>query len=51
MRRKQPLGLLVEGGGGNTTKKDRGSWFQLNKHHHLQILATKGALVLGFPSH
>lgn len=38
-------------GWGPHQRGQRGSWFQLNKHHHLQTLATKEALVLGFPSH
>lgn len=38
-------------GCGPHQRGQRGSWFQLNKHHHLQTLATKEALVLGFSSH
>lgn len=40
MRRKPPLGLLS--GGTPPAKRTESFWFQLNKHHHLQTLATKG---------
>lgn len=38
-------------GGGPHQKGQGHSWFQQNKHCRLQILATEGALFLGFPSH
>lgn len=38
-------------GWGPHQRGQRGSCFQQNKHHHLLTLATKEALVLGFPSH
>lgn len=37
-------------GWGAPPKRTGCSWFQQNRHCHLQTLATKGALVLGFPS-
>lgn len=38
-------------GCGPHQRGQRGPWFQLNKHHHIQTLATKETLVLGFSSH